>query len=379
MTGRPVEAAVRRRGGKGRVLLVLLAAVCLLLVIAHLLAAWRLDTAHVQRRLASAIAKRSDSLYLVRIGSARFSLLGRSLRITDFELLPDTAAFTRRARTRPGPHTRYLATAASVDLDGLGLWRFFRKDLAVRSIAIDSLRVEVEVDRTKPRSPRAPAKLPHQFLQEERHTRIGQLRLTRSQVHFRQRASDGSRFGTLPFTEIEALISNVTTDPLRMSVGRPCEIDIHALFAGASRMFARFEYDLAAPQLNLAYHVSFGRMDARALNRFIVDLEGVRIREGQLDTAIFKIDVRDDLAQGELQLRYHDLEIETLDKVSRGRDLNDAVQSFLFNNFKLQTENPENDKPPFSATIRYRRLPETPIFKFIWLTLRDGIFQTLDL
>ena len=378
MKGRPSPTiGVRRRGSW--ILLIALFGVGALLVIAHLLAAWRLDTAHIQQRLESAIARRSDSLYVVRIGSARFSLLGRSLRITDFELFPDTVAFARHAGTGPEPHTRYLATAASVQLDGLGLWRFFRKELAVRSVVIDSLRVEVSVDRTKPRGPKAPAKLPHQFLQENRHTRIDQLRLTRSEVLFMQRASDGSRFGTLPFTEIEAAITNVSTDPLRMSVARPCEIDIRARFAGASRMLARFEYDLSAPRLNLAYHVSFGRMDARALNPFITDLEGVRIREGQLDTAVFKVDVRDDLARGELQLRYHDLEVETLDKVSRDRDLNDKVQTFIFNNFKLQTENPENDKPVLVASVRRLRPPETPIFKFIWLTLRDGIFQTLVL
>jgi hypothetical protein len=377
MTGKPgTIIGVRRRGS--RVLLIAVLGVGALLAIAHLLAAWRLDTAHVQQRLESAIARRSDSLYVVRIASSRFSLLGRSLRITGFELYPDSAAFARRGDTAQ-PHTRYLATAASVNLEGLAVWRFFRRTLSARAIVIDSLRIEVEVDRTKPRGPSAPAKLPHQALQENPRTYIGQLRLLRSSVHFKERARDGSRFGTLPFTEIDAVITNVTADPLRMSVARPCEIDIRAVFAGASRMLARFEYDLSAPLLNLAYHVSFGRMDARALNPFIVNMEGVRIREGQLDTAVFKVDVRDDHARGQLELLYHDLEIETLDKVTRNEDLKDKVQSFYFNNFKLTTENPENDKPPFVGFVSRRRQPETPLFKFIWLTLRDGIFPTLGL
>jgi hypothetical protein len=377
MTGKPVaqSGAGRRRV---RLLLFTLVGLGVLVVLAHLLAAWRLNTENVQERLASAIARRSDSLYIVRIASSRFSLLGRSLRITGFELYPDSLAFARRGDTAQ-PHTRYLATAASVNLEGLAVWRFFRRTLSARAIVIDSLRIEVEVDRTKPRGPSAPAKLPHQALQENPRTYIGQLRLMRSSVHFKERASDGARFGTLPFTEIDAVITNVTADPLRMSVARPCEIDIRAVFAGASRMLARFEYDLSAPLLNLAYHVSFGRMDARALNPFIVNMEGVRIREGQLDTAVFKVDVRDDLARGELRLLYHDLEVETLDKVSRDKDLKDVVQSFIFNNFKLTTENPENDKPAFVGSVSRRRQPETPLFKFIWLTLRDGIFPTLGL
>jgi hypothetical protein len=352
----------------------------LLILIAHLVLAWRLDTSHVQQRLEAMIAERSDSLYRVRIGSSRFSLLTRSFELADFELFPDTAAITRRTKAggKP-PHTRYLVTAARFRLGGLGLWRLFRRELWAGSAAIDSMRMEILVDRTLPRGPASPARLPHQVLQESRPLRIDQLRIANSQIHFMERATDGARFATLPFTELNAVITNVTTDPFRMSSAHPCEIDVRARFAGAAPLLARFDYDLSAEQLNLAYHVSFGRMNATALNQFLVDLEGVRIREGQLDSAVLKADIRDDVARGELLLLYHDLEVETLDKVTRDRDLSAKVQTFIFNHFKLKTKNPPDDKPTVTAAIWRRRQPETPIFKFIWFTLRDGVFQTLGI
>jgi hypothetical protein len=364
----------------GRILVAVLVTAVLLLLALHLVLAWRFNTSHVQQSLEAMVATRSDSLYGVRIGRSHFSLLGRSFELADLELFPDTAAITRRGKAGGAvPHTRYLVTASSLRLQGLGLWHLFRRQLSAHSAAIDSLRLEIRVDRTLPRSPDTPSRLPHQVLQESPPLLIDQLHITNSQIHFMERAIDGSRFATLPFTQLEAVITNVTADPLRMSRAHPCEIDVRTRFAGASTMLARLEYDLSAKRLNLDYHVSFGRMNAGALNQFLVDLEGVRIREGQLDSAVLKADVRDDLARGDLLLLYHGLQVETLDKKSRGRSLQDKVQTFIFNNFKLRTDNPPSDKPPVRAAIQLRRLPEIPLLKFLWLTLRQGVVQTLGL
>jgi hypothetical protein len=363
-----------------RIFTAILVATVLLILIAHFVLAWRFDTSHLQQRLEAMVAERSDSLYRVRIGRSHFSLLGRFFEIADLELFPDTAAITRRDKAGGHvPHTRYLVTATSLRLDGLALRQLFRRRLSARSAAIDSLRLEIRVDRTLPRSPDTPARLPHQVLQESPPLLIDQLRIAHSRIEFMERAIDGSRFATLPFSELDAVITNVTADPLRMSRARPCEITVRTRFAGASDMLARLQYDLSAKRLNLAYHVSFGPMKAAALNQFLVDLEGVRIREGQLDSAVLKADVRDDLARGDLLLLYHDLEVETLDKISRGRSLQDKVQTFIFNNFKLRTHNPPDDKPPVRAAILLRRQPENPLFKFLWLTLRAGVVETLGI
>jgi hypothetical protein len=371
-----MERSERRRRQAGRILIVVLVTTVLLLLGAHVILAWRLDTSHVQRRLEAAIAEATDSLYLVRIGRSRFSLLGRSFAIEDFELFPDTAAFRRKA---PQSHERYLFSARSLKSDGIGLWHFFHRQLWVRSIEIDSLRAEIEVDRTKPRGPLQPAVLPHQALQRSRPLQIDQLHLTNSEVRFFERAIDGTRFGELPFTHLEAVVRNVSNDPLRMSRASACEVDLRARFANAAPLLARFEYDLTGRQLNLSYRGRFGPMDAQALNAFLVDLEGVRIRDGKLESADFNVDVRDDTARGELTLLYHDLAIETLDKDSHHRSLSDKLHTFVFNNFKLTTDNPQHDKPAMVAPLYHPRPVETPLFKFIWITLRDGVFKTLGL
>src|SRR5262245_23502686 len=101
---------VSRRASRTTLLVVV--ALMLAVLAAHLVLAWQLDTSHMQRRLEDAVARSTDSLYVVRIGSSRMSLLGRSFRISDFEFYPDTAAWRRRKdRGQEVHHTRYLVTA----------------------------------------------------------------------------------------------------------------------------------------------------------------------------------------------------------------------------------------------------------------------------
>src|SRR5712691_9269977 len=73
------ESEKARGGLRGRRGIVLAALLLLLLALAaQLMLARRFNTAQVQQRLSATVARESDSLYLVRIGSSHLSLLGRS-------------------------------------------------------------------------------------------------------------------------------------------------------------------------------------------------------------------------------------------------------------------------------------------------------------
>ncbi|HEV8611860.1 MAG TPA: hypothetical protein VGQ73_00030 [Gemmatimonadales bacterium] len=357
----------------------MLVALVLLVLAAHLILERRFNTEHVQQRLAATVARHSDSLYLIRIGSAHFSLLGRSLLISGLELSPDTAAFARRGKLAPVSGTRFLVTAASLHVTGIDLWRFLRNQVWVHSAELDSMRAEVLVDRTRPRRPEHPVRLPHQVLQAAGLLRIDRFQIAHSQIRFSERASDGARYGTLRFDSLDVAASNLTDDPLRMSVATPCEIEVRALLEGVGPTAVRFDYDLVAPRLNLLFHGSVSRFGGRALNDILVDYEGFRIRSGELDSLWFDVTVRDDTATGKLKLLYHDLEIETLDKVSRERDLGDLLRTFIFNHFKLQSENPSSGAPPRVIALWHQRRPEDGFFRTFWRTLRAGIFQTLGI
>lgn len=346
---------------------------------AQLFLANRLDASHIERHLEAVLAAETDSLYRVRIGSARFSWLGRSYVINNFELFPDTGAFVRRGSVRVVPRTRYRVSVATLRFDGIPRWPIFGRQFVAATAALDSLRIDISIDKTKEKNPKSVTRLPQQYLLEVgQPVRIGRLQISRGFLGYSERARDGARFGTLPFTNIEATVSNLSNRGPTGVTGVTSLVDVRALLAGKGPLVAHFEYDLASPRLNLVYHGSLSRMDVRSLNAMLVDHQGMRIRSGQIDTLSFKVNVKDDLAKGEMRVRYRDFKIETLDKVTRERSLGDVFRTFFANNFKLIRDNPSDDDPLRVAALRLAR-DDLPLFKFIWFTLRGGLYETVGL
>ncbi|MBE0592196.1 MAG: hypothetical protein IH616_07330 [Gemmatimonadales bacterium] len=155
-------------------------------------------------------------------------------------------------------------------------------------------------------------------------------------------------------------------------------IDVQMRIAEAGTVTARLAYDLMAPDLTIAYRGSVGRMPVAALNAVLVDLEGLQVTGGTLDTAWVAVDVIDNVARGRLTVRYHDLALELLDKETHEQSLGDHLRTFIGANFVLREANPaEPDGDVREGVLERRRSPEVPLAKFIWETLREGLEETV--
>ena len=251
----------------------------------------RLDAAHLQRYLEAALTRQTHGLYHVRIGAARFSYLGRSFELADFELYPDTAAFRREGAIRTVPRTRYHVRVGSLRFHGIPMWPVFGKQFVAALTTLDSLRIEISLDKTGSKNPASETHLPQEYLLGVRQpVRLNRLEIRHGYIRYSERAFDGARFGTLPFADLEAVVTNLSNGGRTgVLTGAVCQLDVRALLAGKGRLVAHFDYDLSSPKLNLAYRGSIARMDVRAFNSMLVDLQGMRVREGQLDTAWFAV------------------------------------------------------------------------------------------
>jgi hypothetical protein len=204
--------------------------------------------------------------------------------------------------------------------------------------------------------------------------------VTEGRVEYSKRADDGVRPGTIRFEDIWATIYNVTNDPARMTDETPAVVDARTLVAGAGLLQTRIDYQLLAPELTIQYRGEVGDMPATAFNEIFVDLSGVEIKSGQIDSIWFSIQVQRDEARGLLQVLYRDLKIELLDKATGERSLRNRIATFIANNMILNEENqPTVDTPAKVIVIRQQRPPEKRLFKFMWHTLREGLFTTIDM
>jgi hypothetical protein len=345
------------------------------LLAAALVARWALhrytDERRVARWVAAALVLPSDTL--VQIASARFSVFGRSFTVRDIRITIDSVAGGRR--------TRYGIVADTVRLDGIDLRAWLRGATRVPTVTVDGLSLTALRDHRHGSVPAGDARLPHTIVQRlPRPVRVDTVRVREGAIRYEVTAADGVRPGVLLFDRIVATAVNVTNDRRRMTDSTRAVVNARMRIAEAGMVSARLAYDLMAPTLTIAYLGSVGPMPINAFNPLLVDLEGVRVTGGTLDTAWVAVDVVDDMARGRLTVRYHDLALDLLDKATHERSLGDHLRTFIGANFVLQAANPaapggEVREP---ALVR-RRSPEVPLPRFVWETLREGLKETVGM
>jgi hypothetical protein len=357
--------------------------VAVITVVLCLLAAVRYFTGDgfIEKQLATAIAS-AGGVNRVAIGSSSLSLWRASYVAQDLEYLPDTLLIAQRTQAGTPTRTRYSVTASSLRVHGIRRWSLLRGRIVADSVSVDGARVDVYLDRTAgPSPPVKPATLPHVSFQSiDRPIEIGVIRVSGSEISYSEKAKDGGRPGTIRFTDLWATVYNVANDSTRMTPSTPCTIDLRARIAGAGRLNATFDYHLLSPRLRMTYRGAVARMATDPLNELLVDLEGIRITSGVVDSTWFDFVLSDDVASGKMQVLYHDLGFEVLDKVTMDRGLTARFQTFMANETQLKRANPIDEQTPARVVAILReRTPETPLLKFMWEALREGLLSSIGI
>jgi len=338
------------------------------------------SAAYIQGRLTRSIARSTANLYRVRIVASDVSLIRHSLRVANIAVLPDSAELESRIQHGRSPATRVAFTATSLAVEGVDLWALFRGGLVARSVVIDSPRVMVHLDGKVPsrRGPPRP-RMPHEILATLRQTiRIDTLRVAHGDVLYSEMAPDGARPGTIRFADLSLTASNIANRRDRKKRPIPAVAEIHLLLAGVAPAEIHMAYDLFSPELHLRYDGTVGRMDGRALNAMLVDLEGYRVTEGRLDSARFQFSVAHDVTAGEMKVLYHDLRVAVVDKGTHEPGLSGLLQSAINNSFTLRGGNPRDAKTPaLSIAVRRQRRPDDSFLRLLWSNIRYGLLTTI--
>jgi hypothetical protein len=364
LNARTHSTAHRRRG--------IVAAVAVGAIVALALAATHYYTrpAHIAKVLTAAIAP--DGSYRVAIGGSKYQPFRRRIVVTDVMIAPDTLFLARDSL-----RTQCFFRASSLHIDGLPLVSLNGGDIEIASIQVDAPRLEILVDRTLPSPGRKiPVTLPHQKLKQvDRSIRVDEIHIVDGEVVYAERAVDGSRPGKFVFADIAATVANVTNDAKRME--KPCTIDLQTRLADSGLMNATFQYGFAPRGLSMDYHATVGQMDALSLNDLLIDLVGIRVETGSIDTTSFHFKVDHDVAMGKVRVVYTDVDFAIVSKDSGEQSFKDAIATWMSDH---RESNPaEDDEAALVMVVRREREPHVGVTKFVWETVREGLLRTLDL
>lgn len=323
---------------------------------------------YVEKRLIDEIG----SGYLINIASSRYNVLSGHYHAEDVTVVPDTLQRASSTRAR----RRSSFSASAVEVNGINFFAMRKGQIDFNEIVIDEPEIRLVIDRRVP-DPKATVtrRMPHEVIRS-RSTRllIDTIRVVDGDIRLSEIAVDGTRPGTFRFADLNATIANLTNDVKRMK--QPCVIDVGTRLADSGPLKARFVYDFSSDTTRMDYHAVIGRMDAVALNDLLVDLKGIRVKEGTIDSSWLDIKVNGDIAAGQMRFLYHDLKFEILDKDSHKQGVGDHLVT-LMAAWDTHDSNPQDDNPATVITLRRERAPNISLMKFVWETVREGILRTV--
>ena len=334
----------------------------------------------VRFRLGGYARMSEDGVYLMSVDSISGSTKDRQLLIQSMQFVPilSDSQLKRKYNTRT---TRYSASASNVELRGLEYRKTLEENAVdVRSMLVRKPVLDIYLDRTLPPRTRAqPSKLPHESLRGITwNTTFDTVRFEEGRVVYSERAADGARRGMMRFEEFAGEMRNISNTP--ELDGKRARMDIRTRLNGAAELVATIDYDMSRPELNMSYQGSITSMDATSFNEVLVDLEGIRVQSGQLDSAWFAINVVRNVATGSVLMRYHNLKVSFENKNTGGRGIFNRIKTFVANAVKLRDSNPTNASVPATvADVRVIRSPEVPLFGFMWQGIRAGLLSTLGM
>ncbi len=323
----------------------------------------------------------SDGLYSFTLGPLQLSTQDSSLSVEAPRFVPTVSdeEFMRRQKYRAN---RFFTTAQQMTLKGFELRPFIEeRAVLAETLHLDSLVVDVYRNNHLPAHPEAPLPktMPHEAVRSlDRPLRIDTTRVRNSYAAYTLLHEEGSNPGIITFEDLWATIYNVTNDPQRMSPEQPAVIDARTRVAGAGLLETRIRLPLLSPHLSLSYEGQLGPMDARAFNTAFVDLSGVRIESGEVDSLWFEADVQRGVASGSLQGIYRNLEIEILDQKTREQEFPDRLKTLVANEVVIEPENTPSDSLR-TGTIDHEYEEGKTFLKFLWHSVRSGLYSLIGL
>lgn len=323
----------------------------------------------------------ADSLYALTLGPMRVSTREASMVADSVRLAPTVPddAFMRRHEYQTD---RFVTAARRVDLDGFDIRQLIEEQaLHLERAHLDSLVVDAYRDTRLPlEDPEAPAPMPNEaFRTLDRDVRIDTIRVTDGYTAYSERHEGAPEPGIISFEDLSASIYNVTNDPGRMTLETPAVIDARTRVAGAGRLQTTIRLPLLSPHLTFSYEGQLGSMDARAFNTAFVNMAGVRVESGEVDSLWFDADIQEGNATGSVQGIYRDLEIEILDEEFREQGVTGRLKTFAANELVLESENTPDDGELRAGTIDRAHNEDEPFFQFLWLSLRSGLYSLVGL
>ena len=176
------------------------------------------------------------------------------------------------------------------------------------------------------------------------------------------------------FTNINAVISNVTNIPSKIKQDDFLHLKAQALFLGTTPLNTEWLLPLSLQSSMCTIRGNLGQMNAKILNQITEPLAMASVKKGEINKLTFDFKCNDYKSEGTTTFLYNDLTIEVLKKDNDELKKKGLV-SFLANAL-IRNDNPANNTT-YTGQIDFKREIDKSFFNLLWKSIFDGVKKTV--
>lgn len=294
--------------------------------------------------------------------------------------LGDDAAFLRRQRWR---RSRSVLDVGHAAITGASFPDYLRRGrYAIRRATVTGFALDVLEDKGKPSNPaKTRRRIPQTAVRDLGLWLHADTVTVAGRLQYRERGAEAPAPGVLTFEQLRATMTNVSTDPARMTDSTPLHFRADARLMGVGPLHLEVEMPLLDTDFDMTWRGSLGPMDPMKLNPFLANATGMRFTSGHVSGVRFASTVVKGRSRGTVAPRWEDFGVE-LPGVARKQtnllgSIKRALAKFAANAFVVRDDNPETGKPPLDGTITHAWSPTETLPQFFWKSLRDALLPLL--
>ncbi len=314
-----------------------------------------------------------DKMYRYSFSGIHTSLAKKTIRFKKISIKPTLGekAFADKAGVQKD---RYNVQFKNLLASQVNFIKMAEGNIDISKITTSGSKVDIYRDNTRRSdSVKKNGRFPHQLVYKlSIPIAIKKIELSNTHISYREKSPLSGQIGNLYFEKSFISISNITNAP--NSADRFTDIDVKARLLGQIPLNIQIKFDL--------HNVKEGRFkvsgiakqafNGKLLNPITEPLGPIRIDKGNINYLEFAFDGDNNIAMGDLVVKYNDLKISLLKKGKNDTALSKKHLISFAANFLVKNDNPANGKLR-NASVEYKRDEYKSFFNMIWKFVFTGL------
>ena len=201
-----------------------------------------------------------------------------------------------------------------------------------------------------------------------------QITVKNGAVFYTEKGLISKQEGGPEFTNIQAVIYNVTNMPDKIKANSTMQMKANALFMGVGKLNTQWVLPLNKKDSIITITGSLGKLNATVINTITEPLGLVQIKTGTIQQLLFNLTCTNFKGEGSVSFLYNNLTVKLLKPTAEGLQSRGLLT--VLANTIVKNNNPVKGKTPYLSKVSFNRDISTSIFNLIWKTILQGVKKT---